>query len=198
MCTSQKSLSLAEHNCVPVKLCSHWLLQFRALVVNYSVWVTCLSREPVYVKEDCSLIDIGTAYRVNASLTDAEKVWFTEGVWKPGLLFEFPALKETSGKQWKFQQNIALLKQLNENVFCYGCEAADVSNKENLLLSSAMSTHQRIFERSFLVSTTVEILDVRTHFKPTETFQYTNLLPPYRRQESLFKGKTLRLMRTNS
>ena len=123
---------------------------------------------------------------------------YCESVWKSDLLSEFPASKETSGKQWKFQQNIALLKQLNENVFCYGCEAADVSNKENLLLSSAMSTHQRIFERSFLVSTTVEILDVRTHFKPTETFQYTNLLPPYRRQESLFKGKTLRLMRTNS
>ena len=35
-------------------------------------------------------------------------------------------------------------------------EAADVSNKENLLLSSAMSTLQRIFERSFLVSDNVE------------------------------------------
>jgi len=35
-------------------------------------------------------------------------------------------------------------------------EAADVSNKENLLLSSAMSTLQRIFERSFLVSAIVE------------------------------------------
>ena len=35
-------------------------------------------------------------------------------------------------------------------------EAMDVSNKENLLLSSAMSTLQRIFERSFLVSAIVE------------------------------------------
>ena len=35
-------------------------------------------------------------------------------------------------------------------------EAADVSNKENLLLSSAMSTLQRIFESSFLVSAIVE------------------------------------------
>ena len=35
-------------------------------------------------------------------------------------------------------------------------EAADVSNKENLLLSSAMSTLQRIFERSFPVSANVE------------------------------------------
>ena len=35
-------------------------------------------------------------------------------------------------------------------------EAADVSNKENLLLSSDVSTLQRIFERSFLVSAIVE------------------------------------------
>ena len=35
-------------------------------------------------------------------------------------------------------------------------EAADVSNKENLLLSSAMSTLQKIFESSFLVFAIVE------------------------------------------
>ena len=35
-------------------------------------------------------------------------------------------------------------------------EAVDVFNEENLLLSSAMSTLQRIFERSFLVSAIVE------------------------------------------
>ena len=35
-------------------------------------------------------------------------------------------------------------------------EAADVSNKENFLLSSAMSTLQGIFERSFLVSASLE------------------------------------------
>ena len=36
LCTSQNSLSWADHNCVPVKVSSHWLLRFRALVVNYS------------------------------------------------------------------------------------------------------------------------------------------------------------------
>ena len=58
-----------------------------------------LSREPVNRKEDCSLTNIGTVYRVIASFTDAKKFWFIESVWKPDLPFEFPASKETSGKQ---------------------------------------------------------------------------------------------------
>ena len=40
LCTSQNSLSLAEHNCASVKVSFHWLLQFSALVVNYMIWVT--------------------------------------------------------------------------------------------------------------------------------------------------------------
>ena len=40
LCTSQNSLSLAEHNyCAPVKVSFHWLLRFSALVVNYSLWI---------------------------------------------------------------------------------------------------------------------------------------------------------------
>ena len=62
------------------------------------------SREPVCRKEDCSPFDIGTVYRVIASFTDAEKFRFIESVWKPDLLFEFPASKETCGKQRKFRQ----------------------------------------------------------------------------------------------
>lgn len=34
LCTSRNSLSLAEHNCAPVKVSFHWLLRFSALVVN--------------------------------------------------------------------------------------------------------------------------------------------------------------------
>ena len=41
LCTSQNSLSLAEHNCALVKVSFHWLLRFSALVVNYSIRVTC-------------------------------------------------------------------------------------------------------------------------------------------------------------
>ena len=44
------------------------------------------------------------------------------------------------------------------------------------------------------------ILDVQTHLKPTETFQYTNLyschLPSVRK--GFIKGEMLRLLRTNS
>ena len=101
-----------------------------------------------FQKEDCSLIDIGTVYRVIVSFTDAENVWFTESVWKPDLLFEFPASKETSGKQRKFRHNIAEVKQTR----MFSVMAADVSNKENLLLS----TLQRILDRSFLISAIVE------------------------------------------
>ena len=61
-------------------------------------------RQPVCRKEDCSPFDIGTVYRVIASFTDTEKFRFIESVWKPDLLFEFPASKETSGKQRKFRQ----------------------------------------------------------------------------------------------
>ena len=44
------------------------------------------------------------------------------------------------------------------------------------------------------------IVDVRTHFKPTETFQYTHFSschPPGVRR-SFIKGEALRLLRTNS
>lgn len=111
-----------------------------------------LSKEPVCRKEDCSWIDIGTMHTVISSFDDAEKFWFIESVWKPDLLFEFPASKETSKK---FQQNIAEVKQTRMfSVMADGAE--DVSIKENLLLSSVMSTLHRIFERSFLVFTIVD------------------------------------------
>jgi len=44
------------------------------------------------------------------------------------------------------------------------------------------------------------ILDVRTHFKPTETFQYTNYYSchPPGVTKGFIKGKALRLLRTNS
>ena len=45
-----------------------------------------------------------------------------------------------------------------------------------------------------------EFLDVRTHFKSTETFQYTNFYSchPPGVTKGLIKGETLRLLRTNS
>ena len=44
------------------------------------------------------------------------------------------------------------------------------------------------------------ILDVRTHFKPTETFQYTHFgsCHPQGVKKGFIKGEALRLLRTNS
>ena len=58
----------------------------------------CLSKGRLFT------FDIGTVNRVIASLTDAKKFRFIESVWKPDRLFEFPASKETSGKQRRFRQ----------------------------------------------------------------------------------------------
>ena len=113
----------------------HWSWTTRS---EWRVMASLLSKEPVCRKEDCLLIDIGTVYRVIPSFTDAEKFWFIESVWKPDLLFEFPASKETSGKQRKIRQNITEDKQ-TRMFFVMADEAADVSNKENLLLSSSSS-----------------------------------------------------------
>ena len=47
---------------------------------------------------------------------------------------------------------------------------------------------------------TTSILDIRTHFKPTETFQYTHFTSchPLGVKKSFIKGEALRLLRTNS
>ena len=44
------------------------------------------------------------------------------------------------------------------------------------------------------------IIDIRTHFKPTETFQYTHFsfCNPHRVRKGLIKGESLGLLRTNS
>ena len=44
------------------------------------------------------------------------------------------------------------------------------------------------------------ILDIRTHFKSTETFQYTHFSScnPHRDRKGLIKGEALRFLRTNS
>ena len=101
----------------------HWLsiimLQSKSLFIGccdsvHRSWTTrsewrvmASLKEPVCRKEDYLLIDIGTLYRVISSFSysDAEKFQFIESVWKPDLLFEFPASKETSRKQRKFRQN---------------------------------------------------------------------------------------------
>ena len=96
-----------------------------------------LERQPVCRKEDCSPFDIGTVYRVIASFTDAEKFRFIESVWKPDLLFEFPASKETCGKQRKFRQEwlvkypwLVYSKYL-DGAFCLPCVCFGVECGKN-------------------------------------------------------------------
>ena len=63
--------------------------------------------------EDCSLIDIGTMFRVISSFTDAENFWFIESVWKPDLLFEFRRKKPLESSE-SFDRTIAELRKLNK------------------------------------------------------------------------------------
>ena len=76
-------------------------------------------------------------YRVIASFTDTEKFRFIESVWKPDLLFEFPASKETCGKQRKFRQEwlvkypwLVYSKYL-DGAFCLPCVCFGVECGKN-------------------------------------------------------------------
>ena len=69
---------------------------------------------------------------------------------------------------------------------------AEISDTEITFLDTCVYKGERFKEES--------ILDVRTHFKPTETFQYTHFTschPPGIRK-GFIKGEALRLLRTNS
>ena len=69
---------------------------------------------------------------------------------------------------------------------------AEISDTEITFLDTCVYKGERFKEES--------ILDVRTHFKPTETFQYTHFTschPPGVRK-GFIKGEALRLLRTNS
>ena len=69
---------------------------------------------------------------------------------------------------------------------------AEISETEMTFLDTIVYKGERFLKES--------ILDVRTHFKPTETFQYTNYyschLPGV--TKGFIKGEALRLLRTNS
>ena len=68
----------------------------------------------------------------------------------------------------------------------------EISDKETTFLDTYIYKGER-FERD-------AILDVRTHFKPTETFQYTHFASchPQGVKKGFIKGEALRLLRTNS
>ena len=69
---------------------------------------------------------------------------------------------------------------------------ADISDKEIIFLDTCIYKGARFEKES--------ILDTRTHFKPTETFQYTHFKSchPPGVKKGFVKGEGLRLLRTNS
>ena len=69
---------------------------------------------------------------------------------------------------------------------------AEISETETTFLDTKVSKNVRFNKES--------ILDVRTHFKTTETFQYTNFYSchPPGVTKGFIKGEALRLLRTNS
>ena len=68
---------------------------------------------------------------------------------------------------------------------------ADISDGEITFLDTSVYMGKRFKKES--------ILDVRTHFKPTETFQYTNFTSwhPLGVRKGFIRGEALRLLRTN-
>ena len=69
---------------------------------------------------------------------------------------------------------------------------AEISEKEINFLDTIIFNGERFYVDS--------VLDVRTHFKPTETFQYTHFSSCHAPEvpKGFIKGEGLRLLRTNS
>ena len=69
---------------------------------------------------------------------------------------------------------------------------AEISDTETTFLDTVVYKGERFKEQS--------ILDIKTHFKPTETFQYTHYTSCHLASVKIgfVKGEALRLLRTNS
>ena len=105
---------------------------------------------------------------------------------------------------WKrYIDDIFSLWNINKEAISYFTELAnsfhptikftsEISDSEITFLDTCVYKGDRFQKHS--------ILDVRTHFKPTETFQYTyfNSCHPPGVRKGFIKGEALRLLRTNS
>ena len=69
---------------------------------------------------------------------------------------------------------------------------ADISDKDITFLDTVVHNGERFSKES--------ILDIKTHYKPTETFQYTHFTSchPPGVKRGFIKGEAIRLLRTNS
>ena len=87
---------------------------------------------------------------------------------------------------------ISIIEGANLFTLCESWRVQGAGKKQKLV-----SISSQYWERRFH---TQGILDIRTHFKPTETFQYTHFpsCNPHGVRKGLIKGEALRLLRTNS
>ena len=139
MCTSQSLFSLAA----AIQCTSRELVDPSDL--------SCLLKEPVCRKEDRLLIDIGTVYRVIPRLPMQKRFGLLKASGSQIYCSSSLCRKKPLESSENFDRTIAEVKQTT--MFSdMADEAATFLTEENLLLSSAMSTLQRIFERRFLVS----------------------------------------------
>ena len=75
---------------------------------------------------------------------------------------------------------------------CSAKFTAEISENEITFLDTVVFKGERLKKES--------ILDIKTHYKPTETFQYTHLnsCQPPGVKNGFIKGETMRLLRMNS
>ena len=85
----------------------------------------------------------------------------------------------------------AFIEQANSHHPSIKC-SADSSDTETVFLDTVIYKGNRFKEES--------ILDIKTRFKPTKTFQYTHFTSchPLSVKNGFIKGKCLRILRTNS
>ena len=110
-------------------------------------------------------------------------------------------------------QKPILWKRFIDNIFSVWAlserEINDFVDFANLFHTTIKFTHEMSSEKIVFLDTEVfkgprftdnKTLDVQTHFKPTETFQYTHFSSchPFSVKKGFIKGEALRLLRTNS
>ena len=106
---------------------------------------------------------------------------------------------------WKrFVDDIFSLWNIDkEEVYSFGIELAN-NNHPTVKFTAEVSNTETVFQDTCIYKRerfkTESILDVRTLFKPTETFQFTHFSSchPQGVNKGFIKGEALRLLRTNS
>ena len=95
--------------------------------------------------------------------------------------------------QTKWRMRTDIVRQLQVSPAYNSCPIKyQISENEITFLDATVFKGERFTVKS--------ILDIKTHYKPTETFQYTHFTSchPPRVKRGFIKGEAIRLLRTNS